>query len=45
MIDFSDPPWLVLIAFVVLLLGLMVWFPVYSWRKDRKRRSSSVGRQ
>jgi hypothetical protein len=43
MIDLTDPPWLVVIAFVAVHLGLIVWFPVYYWRKDRARRRAAGG--
>lgn len=45
MIDLTDPPWLVAIAFFLVLVGLMVWFPIYYWRKDRARRHQAEGRK
>jgi hypothetical protein len=37
--DLNSPPWWFAAAFVAVLAGLMIWFPVYYWRKDRARRS------
>ena len=45
MIDLTDPPWLVALALMAVLLSLVVWFPVYYWRKDRARRRVSKGQQ
>ncbi len=41
--DFNSPPWWVAAAFVAFLLGLMVWFPIYYWRRDRARRRAGRG--
>jgi hypothetical protein len=38
--DFSHPVWWPFIAFVWLSLAAMIWFPIYYWRKDRKRRQA-----
>ncbi len=44
MIDLSNPVWWLAGLFVLLLFGLMVWFPVYYWRKDRARRQAGERR-
>jgi hypothetical protein len=41
--DFNSPPWWVAAAFVAFLFGLMVWFPIYYWRRDRARRRAGRG--
>ena len=45
MIDLTDPPWLVAIAFFLFLIVLMVWFPIHYWRKDRQRRKQAGGQK
>ncbi len=39
--DFSGPPWWIAGAFMVVVLALIVWFPIYYWRKDRARRKAA----
>jgi hypothetical protein len=43
MIDLTDPPWLQAVALFLALVGLMIWFPIYYWRKDRQRRATTRG--
>jgi hypothetical protein len=41
--DFNHPVWWLAAVFVLFLFGLMVWFPVFYWWKDRARRRSVGG--
>jgi hypothetical protein len=42
--DYGHPVWLVAAAFAPFLFGLMVWFPIHYWRKDRARRREAEKR-
>ena len=36
--EFGHPVWLLQYGLEALLLALVVWFPVYFWLRDRRRR-------
>jgi predicted permease len=42
--DLNSTPWWVAGALVAFLLGLMVWFLIYRWRRDPARRRAGGGR-
>jgi cytoskeletal protein RodZ len=41
----TGPFWLLIWAFVVVLFALMIWFPIYYWLADRRRRWRSEKRK
>jgi hypothetical protein len=43
--EFGHPVWLAQYAAEAVVLGLIVWFPLYFWLKDRRRRRETETRK